>query len=798
MKLFYNDHALHDWGDILISSQQTVGLPEDAPQRWQHTLRVKLHFRQPNYSDNKSLVEEVRSALKSGQEAMLKWEDGNGTVWLDQTVKVLNVDWPENPNEKGTYLQALHIAFLYFENFDAERTQCLRATFQRTGTATPVITLGTVESFKREYDARRYHPMRPHRELVAGRLTVRGWFLGNPLTPVAERRVALLTEVDRLNTEIHRGMHGRFRFASTDQLVKVENFLADINQAQNAISWSLSMTFTEFPNEAGYAQCEFSVRTREEKAEGKVFLTLSGAIGANSETAARAKLDAVRTSVLAAAGGQFATLRSETNTEQLAVEDGETFLKLTFDEEFQRLTAGLTAWQLRVSDTDDPRSGLIRRVYAGFVIAKSNASFDAAYQTAAQKARALGDQKHQFKLSGQITVEDPQLSAERVTTGEWTVRVEFSFEYQLKGSRVFMEITSQFNRETFGTDSEQVSGFIVASDPATARNLYSAFKVGYAGLVFHSEQITERREKIAKDGAPSGGVKSPPKAGSWGVTVNSGEVKDNSPEPASPWITNPTRLDDDYARQWLRLEFSFSLHRPKAAGQAAVTMRYEFSVAKDFLTREKVTTLRGSVWASDGPFPLSQIPDGASLYLDTFLSSLNLGQRAQSERTASRERVTLGGQPKDVFLVLNFTETYHDSLSGPAAILRCEINEEIECSGLRIVVQPTAADNDVFQRCGKQSGRRILSGSVTATDETTALAYIKRQRRMPLAFGSLTAGAKEELPPQISFEAESLPLQELYLRPGKYGETQDRSANFKMVRVRFRFTELYEELTLPI
>jgi len=109
MKLYYNDHALHDWGDILISSQQTVGLPEDAPQRWQHTLRVKLHFREPSYEDNKALVEEVRGALKSGQEAVLKWEDDNGTVWLDQTVKIINIEWPENPNEKGTYLQALQI-----------------------------------------------------------------------------------------------------------------------------------------------------------------------------------------------------------------------------------------------------------------------------------------------------------------------------------------------------------------------------------------------------------------------------------------------------------------------------------------------------------------------------------------------------------------------------------------------------------------------------------------------------------------------------------------------------------------
>ncbi len=106
------------------------------------------------------------------------------------------------------------------------------------------------------------------------------------------------------------------------------------------------------------------------------------------------------------------------------------------------------------------------------VIAKSNSGYDAAYRTAAQKAHGLGDTKHQFKLSGQITAEDPQQSipAERVITGEWTVRVEFSFEYQLKGARIFMEITSQFNRETFGKDSEHVSGFIVASDPE--RGLY--------------------------------------------------------------------------------------------------------------------------------------------------------------------------------------------------------------------------------------------------------------------------------------------------------------------------------------
>src|SRR3990167_8350838 len=195
MKLTYNSIALHEFGDVLISSQSSAGDPEEAPQRWKHSLAVRLNFKQATYADNFALLTQVEEALLQ-QEGVLLLKDDN--------------------------------------------------------------------------DNKRYQPVRAHRELLAGRNSVRGKFLGNPLATVSARRTALLVAFDQMTDEIKNGKDGTFVFGSINQLVRVDNFSADVDQAQNHIAWSLTMSFTEFPNEAGYAQAEFAVKTREDLEAGKV------------------------------------------------------------------------------------------------------------------------------------------------------------------------------------------------------------------------------------------------------------------------------------------------------------------------------------------------------------------------------------------------------------------------------------------------------------------------------------------------------------------------------------------------
>jgi hypothetical protein len=783
MELTYNDTALHDLGKIIIASQQTQGDPEEAPQRWRTTLRVRIHFHEPSYADNYTLVQQVRAILRQ-QEAVLQWTDDSGSVRLNQTVKLAGHDWPEDPNEKGTYFQSITLVFTYFENLDGSQTNCITMTMTRVGGG-GAVTLGNVDSVKWEQDTTRYTPQRKHRSDSQVRVSVRGKWLGDTSLSVTARRAALLAKFDELQAEITDGSEHTIVFGTINQAMRVAAFTADIDQAQNAVVWSFTAGFTDFLNEANYAQAQFDVVTREDLQEGKVSMTLSGEIAADSESAATAKLTTIRSAV---ASG-YTLARTEYRSSRVDGADGATFIKLSFTEDLDRVTSSLAGWELRMSDQEELQAGMIRRSYSGFVEATSAASFTAAAQTAYDKAATLGDHKHHFKLQGSITLTDKQQSADRTATGDYRARVEFSFEYRLKGTRAYMEIISQVDAGTFNVWAENISGYIVATSADSARGIYNTVKAGYGATVLRGEQVTERRDKVAVDAsAVTGNTRTPPLHPT-GAVVNTGEVVDSSGEAAisagTVGITNPPSLGAGYVRQWHRLEFSFQIHRPRPTQKVAV--KYQFDVSKDYLQNEKITRLSGTVFAA------SQA-EAESFLTNTFLPGFSLGNAIQIQTAFDRERWP---SQSDTFLAMNFTAVYADELTAENAILECQITEEIESSGARIVVQPTAASTDVLQTCGTQSGRRTVSGMCVATNETTALAWVKRQRSYPLpASGFSQSGDREELPPRIAFEPVFVPRIDAVGRAGTYPVDGALTANYKAVRCRFQFTEVFTELRL--
>lgn len=796
MNLFYNDIPLHDYGQVVIVNQSATGQPEEAPQWWEHQLRVRLLFKEPTYADNYSLVQQVRQALKSQQQAVLLWQDDNGNDLVNQTATIVGHDRPESPNEKGTYFQTIEITFRYIEIFGETENNSVRATYTRAGAGTPTVTLGYVSTVKYQTDVRRYSQFRNHRESASGRLEVQGRFVGDPLATLAARRAALLAAADEMRTEVASSSYGRFTFGSINKLVRIEAFSADYDQHMSFIAWSLSAAFTEFPDESGYAQAEFTVDTRQDLKEGKVFLTLSGTIGADSEDVAIAKLATIRTSV--APSATWTMLRGGGGrAEKIDGEDGNTFIRLAFDEEFEKTISSLVEWEMRVSDAEDPTAGMIRRTYAGHVLAVG-ATFQTAYATATTKAKALGDSKHQFKLNGSLTCDDKQFSDDRQTSGSVLARVEFTYEYRLKSaSRVYAEVNSEFAGETFGLDVETVSGFIVASTVDTARNLLTTIKNGYSAYMIRNERVSESRQKIANDGAPVGSTKSPPTL-TTGVTVNTGEVRDNAAEPTAlaRGPINPTLLGSSYIRQWSRLDFAFQIHRPKSSASGQVAIRYEFNVVNDYIVRERTSTVFGTVWAASEA--------AASAFLDTYFAGAGLGSLVTSRRGSGFEKAppsagtkfihrNLSGSSGSIFVGMNFDDTYVDEIDGEDGIIKCHVRETIKCSGPRVVVQPTASSTDVLQtECGTQSGRRTISGSVTATNQTICLEWIRKQRALPIGEGFTESGSSAENPPEFDIEAESIPLRDLYLRDDP---EQSITGNAKFITVSFSFDEVFEELT---
>src|SRR3990167_9406812 len=100
MKLFYNDVPLHDYGQIVIASQSSTGKPEAAPQWWEKRLGIKLLFKEPTYTDNQSLANQVRAGLRSKQQAPLLLQDDNGNELVNQTATVVEHNQPEDHNAK--------------------------------------------------------------------------------------------------------------------------------------------------------------------------------------------------------------------------------------------------------------------------------------------------------------------------------------------------------------------------------------------------------------------------------------------------------------------------------------------------------------------------------------------------------------------------------------------------------------------------------------------------------------------------------------------------------------------------
>jgi hypothetical protein len=813
MQLFYNDLPLHDYGQLVISGQNAVGEPEAAPQAWRHTMRVRIMFKETSYADNYALVQQIRNALKSKQAATLKWIDDANNELLNQTATVIGHDRPEQPNEKGTYLQTIEITFQYFEVFGATQNNSVQATYTRTGPSTPTITLGFVERMQENTDTRRYSQFRSHRSDASGRISVSGKFRADPLASVDDRRAALLAACDQMRSEITSGSDGTFVFGSFNKVVRVENFTADYDQHMDAIVFSLSASFTRFPDESDYQQAEFTVDTRHDIVNGKNFINLSGAIAAHSKSAALTKLAAIRTAV---ATGYTMLRGGDGRSEQIDGADGAAFIRLTFDEEFEKTTSSLVDWELHMEDQDDLTAGYIRRTYRGNVTAVG-ASFAAAYSTAAVKARTLGDNKYQFKLNSALNVADKQFTSERQLTGDVVVTVDFSFEYRLKSAaRVYAEIVSELAGATFEPDVETISGFIIASTADAARQVYKDIRAGYSGI--KNDRVTETRHKISKDNAAAvGATNSPPSiTGGAAVSVNANETADTTEVISvsgyrGPSVTPP--LGASYIRQWSRLDFSFSVHKQKTD----IAIKYELSIASDYIQRTVTTTITGTVTAKygEGTSSTNDAKQGLIDFMDNYTSDLGFGQRIFDQRSFSYEKAppigaakfSTRGQTNDngsKFLAMTFEDRYVRRMTGETGlVLESSVREDIECAGDRIVVQPTALGQDIFQTCGFQSGKRTVSGTVTACDETTCFEFVKKYRNRTLF--SITKhvetdeGDIKALPPRFTVEYRQVPMSELVARnPGDtLADTAEWAGKHTVVSVSFEFTEVFQGLTLP-
>ena len=381
MELFYNNIALHDLGTLTVGGQQFEPFPPEAPQRKKVILRVRIDTTLEGHSLNRAKISAVLAALET-QHAPLLWRDG-AVIHVNQTANVAQHNLPDDPNAWGTYHQAIEIAFEYFETLASPNTMPM--IFTKTGAS--AVVLGQVYRWNRRYAAQRYSSLRRQRSGATGGISASGQLVADPALSLAERRASLQILANQMMAAVN-GAEGRLVYGGFfDATVRAAEFTAAVDQAADAIDWSLTAEFTEFPNEAGYALAEYEIRTRQSKEDGTYTTVLSGRIGAQSEAAARVKLDTIRAALVAAlsAGGPGVSralrpIDSETRVNHVEADtDGAAFLELNFQETYEgRLDGGDVSARYMLRVQDDLVARLRHTTLSGFIHAHTRANADTA------------------------------------------------------------------------------------------------------------------------------------------------------------------------------------------------------------------------------------------------------------------------------------------------------------------------------------------------------------------------------------------------------------------------------------
>jgi hypothetical protein len=625
-----------------------------------------------------------------------------------------------------------------------------KATYQRTGSPNPPVSFGEVRTWRDHYAAQRVSEMRSERRHATGSVDAAGTWTVDKSMALKDRRAALLARQRAMKAEVNSA-DGVLTYGDWTQTVRVEDFQAEINQAETGIDWSLSASYTLFPNEGGYATAQFAVDFKADAESGDEIMGFSGRIEAPNGVLARAKLDALRTAVLKIYGWTV-TQRLRANTTLNAIDaNGDrtagipeglesagdySALSLNFSEDYRRRSAGTlvsSAWTR--TDREDVPGQLLVTTFAGTVTA-SGATADAAYATALARAQAIGANRETAIDASTVFKGSTLAMEERQTTAANAVefvRLTFNYEYQSKlaAGRAFLEVTTSLAQDTFGTDTETCAGVVMARDLATAQALYEAqVKTIYAGRIIRSEQTGAMMQQ---------------------TQVTSGE----------------------FAGQHIRYEFNLSVYSPKAKGKTA--WKYSFEVTRDLLTLDLRTAVSGSVYAVD-----RYTADAA---LDTLFAYLKLGASVRSRRAEDHERVN----DTDVFLKLDFEDEFLGRVTGISGLGEMTLTERVQYSGTRWSVQNLPYDDGVIgaggisipQPTGHEPGARTVTGTVTAASLATAQAWAWKQQAL------LTGdkrGKRFSQPPQMEIGYDFVPRID--------GIPQGNQANVKLHRVSFTFTEI--------
>jgi hypothetical protein len=151
------------------------------------------------------------------------------------------------------------------------RPDHLQMEFQKTREPAAVV-LGHVHGMTTDFKSTRYMEMKSIRERSSGIVNAHGEFKAHPLDTHGARRTALGLAKEEMDLHVN-GPTGHLTYGPGgdrffDQTIKVDAFQCTIDQANWCVTWSLSGSYTIFPDEDGYAAADVEVAVGQDEETG--------------------------------------------------------------------------------------------------------------------------------------------------------------------------------------------------------------------------------------------------------------------------------------------------------------------------------------------------------------------------------------------------------------------------------------------------------------------------------------------------------------------------------------------------
>ena len=441
-------------------------------------------------------------------------------------------------------------------------------------------------------------------------------------------------------------------FGAFNRVVRVDSADADIKDGSYEMEWSLSASYRRFP-EGSYTEAEYEVGTRDDIERGERITSVHGKV--RGSTIEEAK-DRVAT-IIASYRASGRSLRRSEMTEQLldgpdSVAGPENYGEVAFTSEFRELLTAIN-WTLSISSKKDIKAGQILTTYSGKVTGGTAGS-------ALDQARRLGLSTAPGILMGSTeTISSSRLGDEEVQVTE----VDFSYEYLMKGTWTFAQVTSETNVETFGPSTTVVSGSCTASTQAIALALARGFRPS-AGLKLSQRESFQTMEKDAD-----------------GVIFD-------------------------------RCDFSYTYRLAPENG----AIEYAHQVSNDFQSREQTETWSGTAYGPD---------EGTAQGLINGVIPLNPpGRHLRKERTVNRKK-SAGGDlatSGDFLVSITFALSFAVPMPhGDDDILEAESTMSITYSVNHAVITPIPFGVPHVQtNCGWTPAVKSVSANVVALNENSA------------------------------------------------------------------------------